>query len=243
MNLALDIGNTKIKWGLFDDNELICRGVFSSGNSVPSYLKSKDIKAVVFCASGNKESKLMRFLNRFQWILDIDKIPIPFKTDYQTPDTLGKDRVAAIAGASIFCKDQDLLIIDTGTCITFDFLRNDGVHKGGTISPGLKMRWQAMNYFTEKLPLINNSPKKLSPNACSTISAIEQGAFLGILYEIEGYISYFEHLYPKLKILITGGDAPLFVKFIKLQIFAEPNLVLEGLNQILKNYAAKKGWN
>jgi type III pantothenate kinase len=241
LNLTLDIGNSFTKWGLFKGEILLTKGIFASHLDTPEYWMHQKIENVVYCASGRINDHLLKFIHSYPSYVNIQQLPLPFESVYQTPQTLGRDRVAAVLAAISIFNNKDLLIIDAGTCVTYDFYSKVGVHMGGTISPGLRMRWNALNTFTEKLPLIQEGSEIKSPLAKNTHDAIQQGGLLGLLYEMEGYISYFKHHYPKVKILITGGDALLFVKFIKIKIFAEPNLVLKGLNEILKNYAAKNG--
>lgn len=243
MFLTLDIGNSKTKWGLFEYDNLISRGVFLNTSKTPEFWNSAGITDIVYSASGKIGDPLKDFINNQPHALNLGNIPLPFQSLYETPDTLGRDRVAAIKGASVKFTNTDLLVIDAGSCLTFDFIDQNGIHMGGTISPGIKMRLKAVNAFTDKLPLLSEIPNAIEPLAKNTSSAIGQGALLGFLYETEGYISYVKSHFPKLKILVTGGDAWIFVKFIKIKIFAEPNLVLMGLNEILKNYVEKKGWN
>ena len=243
MFLALDIGNSKTKWGLFENGNLSSRGVFLNSAEIPVFWNSIPISGIVHSSSGKIGGNLRSFINCHPQSLDLNSLPLPFESHYETPDTLGRDRVAAIKGGLAKFKNSDLLVIDAGTCITYDFIDKNGSHLGGTISPGIKMRLKAVNAFTDKLPLLSEMPDSVEPIAKNTNSAIGQGALVGVLYETEGYISYVKSLFPKVKILVTGGDAWIFVKFIKIEIFAEPNLVLMGLNEILKNYVEEKGWN
>ncbi|MDA9313033.1 type III pantothenate kinase, partial [Vicingaceae bacterium] len=151
-----------------------------------------------------------------------------------SPDTLGKDRIAAVAGAQGQFPNQNTLVIDAGTCVTYDFLTAEGDYLGGAISPGVQLRLQAMNDYTSKLPLLKwegaDNPQSIGD---TTITSMLSGAVNGLISEMRGFIESYEKQYKSLKIVITGGDSNFFVKELKNGIFADPNLVLKGLNDIL----------
>jgi type III pantothenate kinase len=160
--------------------------------------------------------------------------PLPFHNRYATPATLGKDRLAGIAGAYARFPAQNCLVIDAGTCITYDVLTAAGDFIGGNISPGIGLRFRALPVFTAGLPLVQ--PGEMSGTlGNSTESAIRNGVQLGALLEVEGVIARMRGEWDKLNVLLTGGDADFFAKNLKTLIFANPDLVLEGLNKIL-NY-------
>jgi len=158
---------------------------------------------------------------------------IPFENRYQTPETLGKDRVAAIAGAAFLKPGCDVLVIDAGSAITYDFIDKNNVYHGGNIAPGMDIRLRSLHGFTEKLPLVAPDAKAaLLGN--DTRSAIASGVLHGIIFEIDGYISSLKIKYPELSTFLTGGSTFYFHTKLKNPIFAEKNLVLIGLNRILQ---------
>ena len=157
---------------------------------------------------------------------------------YKTPETLGVDRIAASVGAKAIYKDTDLLVIDIGTCVTFDFINSKNEYLGGAIAPGFQMRFKALNYFTGKLPLVAFDKKQLKLIGNTTESSIISGVYNGMKNEIEGVINDYIIQYETLKVVVTGGDTNLFDLEPKNRIFADEFLVLKGLNEIL-NYNAE----
>lgn len=153
--------------------------------------------------------------------------PIPMHLDYDTPDTLGADRIAAALGAHILFPGKDCIIFDFGTALTVDFVSGTGVFKGGNISPGLSMRFRAINQYTSRLPLISPSIP-LRQEGKSTAEAINNGVVLGIMFEVERYIN----CNPGSTVIFTGGDALFFAKKLKTPIFVACNLVFTGLSKI-----------
>lgn len=160
------------------------------------------------------------------------KTKIPINNCYETPETLGMDRLAAAVGAYTLYPKSNCLIIDAGTCITYDFLDTSANYHGGSISPGIKMRFKALQYFTAKLPLIESLTYTgiLGKN---TSDAIKVGVLQGFKGEVESVIATFKQKYPEIKIIVTGGDISFFETTIKHSIFAVSDLVLIGLNKIL----------
>ena len=158
--------------------------------------------------------------------------PVPIKNLYKTPETLGADRLAAVIGANAIRPNRDLLIIDAGTCITFDFIDKHGQYHGGNISPGMEMRLKALHAFTAKLPEVT-ADGETPTYGDSTETAIRAGVYHGIAFEIEGYIRQLQKNYPQLLVFLTGGDRFSFDTNLKSSIFADSFLVLKGLNRIL----------
>jgi type III pantothenate kinase len=240
MNLVIDIGNTSTKLALYEEwkcisqfriNELSCAELEKtlSGNLVE--------KAIV-----SSTKALPPFIQDL-FSLNIPSVHIlsyrsklPFKIEYDTPGTLGTDRIAAIAGAFFHYPGSELLVIDAGTAITFDFL-SGGIFKGGNISPGLKMRFKALNTFTDQLPLISQQEEFSNPGK-NTEDAILAGVISGVIYEINEYIRTFETELHNPKIVLTGGDGEFLKDKIKYQIIYKPDIVIDGLNYILE-YNAK----
>jgi type III pantothenate kinase len=235
--LVIDFGNTAQKLAVFDGSEIQSVLNFSG-------ITAEDIHGVTQANSPiyasilssvvdlNEEiEKALSVLTNFM-ILD-HKTDIPLTNLYRTPETLGKDRIAAVVGASKYFEGKDVLVIDAGTAITFDFITAQKEYMGGAISPGINLRFKALHKFTGKLPLISRkSPEDLIGS--STEGSILSGVMNGVLSEVEGTIEKYRQRFPGLIVVITGGDAAYFVSNLKSNIFAIPNLVLEGLNVILE---------
>ena len=159
--------------------------------------------------------------------------PVPINNLYKTPETLGKDRLAAVVGAHSLFPDKDVLVFDAGTALTIDFIDKEGNYRGGNISPGLNMRFRALHEYTQKLFLQSQSDDYQFVGNDSA-SAITSGVQNGIIFEIDCYIDHFVKQFPKLVTILTGGDVNFLVDKIKRYIFAEPNLVFIGLMKIIE---------
>jgi len=238
MNLVIDVGNSRTKLALFERNTIIDSLVFESllKSDLDVLLnKYPSINQCIISSVQKTDQAMTDFLKQRAVktkILDNNTL-LPFKNTYKTPKTLGMDRIAAIAGAIALYPKKNLLIIDAGTAITFDVVDEKSQYQGGTISPGLEMRFKALNHFTAKLPLLNKTEKyKLIGK--STDEAIENGVQNGMIFEIEGYLTKISNLFPQLVVLLTGGDGPFFDNKLKKPIFAVSNLTLVGLNYILE---------
>ncbi len=163
-------------------------------------------------------------------------LPLPINLMYKTPETLGMDRIAAACGASSIFPERDCLVIDMGTCINYEFIDAKKNYHGGSISPGMDMRFKAMHTFTARLPLVKlNSQVQLT--GTDTEKCMQSGVFYGIVGEIEAMILQYQQKYPQLLVILCGGDASLFENKLKPTIFAAPDLVLMGLNRILSHNA------
>jgi type III pantothenate kinase len=229
---AIDIGNSQIKVGLFDKDKLHCAENVEPGNLL-LFLRQHLVENVIISIVGDDDSLVSDLVQDFPKLLLLKPdTPVPINIDYKTPQTLGIDRVAAAVGAvSHFA--GPLIVIDAGSCITCDLIDADHTFRGGTISPGLQMRLQAMHTFTAHLPLLKlDVPKVLVGQ--STNECMISGAVNGARLELAGFIRQYLKDYPELKVIICGGDANYFDKMIELNIFVLPNLVLDGLNAILK---------
>jgi type III pantothenate kinase len=166
------------------------------------------------------------------------RTPVPVDNHYGTPDTLGLDRLAAVIGGMDWAKGP-LLAIDLGTCITYDFLNEEGAYKGGAISPGLQMRAKAMATQTANLPLVEINPE-VGFVGNSTVTCLQSCVYYGVMAEISGIIENYSQNHDDLKVFICGGDAKYFERLTKDHIFVIPNLVLHGLNRILTYNVDKK---
>lgn len=239
MQLILDIGNSSSKFAVFKGDDIIDLGYIKNESSHHEIadLLTKHVhinKSIV--SSVRENPPYISFVKDNITTLELTHTtPLPIKIRYKSPETLGRDRIAsAVAACAIF--GTPVLSIDAGTCITFDFINDLGEYIGGAISPGIDMRLKAMHTFTGKLPYVNfkNITEPLAFIGQSTQECLLTGAVNGTIYEIEQTITYYKEQYPSLKIVICGGDSTFLAKAIKNSIFADPLLVLKGLNIILQ---------
>ncbi len=192
------------------------------------------VQNVILCSVKPDDPLLVDMLRQcFGYVLILDEnTPVPVKNMYQTPGTLGKDRLAGVVGANNIYPDRNVLIIDAGTAITYDVVDDQNRYIGGNISPGLTMRFRALHDFTGRLPLVE--PKTEVPFlAGNTEDAIAGGVQNGIVFEMDSCITLFKKKFKDLIIIFTGGDAEFFDKKLKSTIFVDPDLILRGLNRIL----------
>ena len=229
MNLVIDFGNTRIKTALFDDDKLCEERMFSSLEELK--LVNFDYDQLIISNVSYSEETLKRLFPKAIFIST--ELKMPFLIDYSTPKTLGVDRLALAAGGISLEKEVDLLVIDLGTCITYDFIEKGQCYKGGSISAGAQLRAKAMHNFTLRLPLVESMESCLLIGD-STMKSIMSGLVYGIAFEIDGFISKYKEEYPQIKVILSGGDAEFFESKIKQSIFVIPNLALLGLNKILQ---------
>lgn len=240
MNLVLDIGNTRIKAGLFDGDELVRKSWSQQPTRewLAGFIQKDHVQSTLFCASGLEPEWLPAFLTPISpWRALDHRMALPFVNKYETPETLGRDRIAAVAGALSMGLKPPLLVIDAGTCITVNFLDRHLAFAGGSISPGIGMRAKAMHAFTQRLPQIDWKPEPVLTGA-NTSTSLNAGVFMGAVCEIEGMIARYKKRAHQLQICMTGGDGPDLANALKYPIFAVPDLVLLGLNHILRQHAA-----
>lgn len=233
MNLVVDSGNSAAKVGIFKDEKLIEKLTFYSPQALERYIQRADFANLMISSVRSDAELIASWGSRAekQFILK-QGLPLPVNNLYETPETLGMDRLAAVCGARQLFPSTHCLVIDAGTCITYDFLDKSGNYHGGSISPGLYMRFKAVNAFTAKLPLV--SPKEgVDLTGKTTETAIQSGVINGLLAEIEGIIGQYHEKFPGLNVILCGGDAGFFENQLKASIFASPELVLIGLNSIL----------
>lgn len=238
VNLIIDIGNTTAKVAIFNDNSLV--EVFRSSNKsldcLPEILTKFRIRQGILSSVIDLTQKIKEQLNTLPFPvirLTIDT-PLPITNLYLTPETLGNDRLAAVIGANEIYPEKDILVIDAGTAITYDFIDAKGRYSGGNISPGKMLRFKALHEFTGKLPLVDENGARHSLGV-NTETAIREGVIKGMEFEIKGYIDSLKKIHPDLLVFLTGGDGFLFETSLKNLIFADNFLVLKGLNRIL-NY-------
>ena len=244
INLVIDIGNSRTKIALFNQHDLMFN-VPIDCLTVDHLKILKDehpqLNKAILSSVKSVDPEIIRFLSgNFQFFIELDdQTELPIENLYETPETLGKDRLAAAVGANELFPDQNLLIIDAGTAITYDLVSEKNQFIGGNISPGLEMRFKALNHFTGKLPLISYSDE-FQPIGRNTTDAIRAGVQNGILYEMAQTIDLFNRNYQNLHIIMTGGDSNFFDKKLNYSIFVHFNLTLIGLNRILEHNAKKK---
>lgn len=240
-NLIIDIGNTRAKIAFFHKNDLIEKAILKTLtlDDLFDSLKGRTIDGVIMSVSGQDTEGVENAIVDTFYFLKLNHLtPIPIKNLYGTPETLGKDRLAAVVAANYLFPKRNCLVIDSGTCITYNFINADGEFIGGNIAPGLNMRLKAMHHFTARLPLIErNTEGVLSENdfiGQSTHQAMLNGAQIGLIAEVEGWVNRFKKRYGSIEVIFTGGDGEFLFKHVSIEkINYEPNLVLIGLNQIL----------
>jgi type III pantothenate kinase len=236
MNLCIDIGNTRAKFAIYGDNhELYYHRSEHLDTSLLYNLKEKhNLNRCILSTTRILEAETMGFLeSNFELMVLDEKTLVPIKNNYATPATLGKDRLSAAVAANALFGSHHCIIIDAGTCLTYNFIDSEGVYYGGNIAPGVNMRLQAMHTFTDKLPIVDQRYNS-GLFGIDTMTALQNGAVKGAIYELTSFIEQVFAKYGETKIILTGGDAIIFAKHLKFKIFAHPNLVLLGLNEILK---------
>ncbi len=237
MNLIVDFGNTRIKAALFSTS-LVELKVFQSVSELLSDTNfiAKAGDCIVASVTNTHEEFVAELEKKIPVLLFSSSTPLPITNAYKSQQTLGSDRIAASVGGFTLFPNKNVLTIDAGTCIKYNFVDATNVYHGGAISPGLQMRFKALHQFTGRLPLISlddNFDKLIGEN---TQESILSGVINGSIFEIDQTINAYRKKYPDLTILITGGDAPFLAKRLKNPIFAHPNLVLSGLNTLLTHY-------
>lgn len=244
MNLVLDLGNTFGKIAVCEGNKVIeSIGYQKITSKEIEYFKTcyGELRGAIVCSVVNHSREIVDYLdNLFEICIELNSsTPLPVINKYQTPETLGYDRIAAVVGAYTIFPGMNVLVVDAGSAITYDVVTAEGAYVGGNIAPGLEMRFKALNKFTNKLPFLEAQQDMVNLIGASTNEAIQSGVINGILFEIEGFIASIMQEYPKLQVVLTGGDAKFFEKKLKNSIFVNLNLNLIGLNRILEYNAGE----
>ena len=235
MYLTIDIGNTRTKAAAFDINGSLLHSAVVNENAVENLnqlISEYKIQHAIFSVTGiyNWSKEALNISGR---IIELShETPLPITIIYSTPHTLGRDRIAAACGAHFILPEKNCLIIDAGTCITMDVVLKTGIYLGGNIAPGLSMRLKAMHEYTAKLPL-EEIKWTNQPFGDSTSHALQNGACLGALMEIEGMLRRAKDAFGEASVVMTGGDAAFLAEKMESQIFVEPELVVKGLFKIL----------
>jgi type III pantothenate kinase len=233
MNIVVDSGNTFSKVGWFLGDELIRYEVGLGFEELVAAIRSDIPERIMYSSVNRPVDEFVKAIDCEVAVMELSAAtPVPIKKDYETPQSLGADRVAAAVGAHWMFPEQDSIVIDMGTCITYDLVDRNAVFYGGLISPGMRMRFKALHSFTKRLPLIEPQMDAIFVGK-NTFQAIQSGVMNGILAEMQGIIERYRHETPALCVVTCGGDAPFFETKLKHPIFAVPELVLVGLNRIL----------
>ncbi len=235
MNLSIDLGNTYAKTGFFQEGKLLETNWKLTYSELVDYVQKIHPQRIMVSSVSYSEDQLRDEFSKITSEIYLLKIttPVPLTKLYDTPETLGADRVAAAVGAKVLYPEKNCLVIDMGTCITYDLVDADDNFHGGIISPGVRMRFKAMNVFTKRLPLLEpeDIPDLIGK---STKHAMQSGVMNGLLAEINGLIEEYEKVLTNINVIFCGGDATYFANRIKYPNFVVPELVLIGLNRILE---------
>lgn len=235
MILTIDVGNTRIKGAVFESDILLEQFVFEKKELEKKIVtileKYKIVGFLVVSSVGDLgKQNFLVFENRVKVHFVTHNDVFPFDNKYETPHTLGIDRMVLAAGAVLKFPKQNRLVIDAGTCVTYDFIDDQDNYLGGAITPGLNLRYKVLNDYTSKLPLLAlGSPKGVIGG--STAESIHSGVVNGLVYEIDGFIEKYKQLSLNFIIILTGGDTDFLAKRLKNTIFANSNFLLESLNQ------------
>ena len=236
MNLVVDIGNTRIKIAVFQNSKLIHNETINNESlliKARKLIKTFECSNAIISSVGSlKKSQIDKLSTEIKLVELNFKTKVPFKNRYLTPKTLGVDRIALISSAISKFPKKNVLIVDAGTCITYDFLDSSGFYFGGSISPGINMRYKSLNTFTDKLPLLApiNTNQLIGE---TTEESIHSGVINGVISEIDSIINKYRKKNKDLTVVLTGGDATFLANKLKNGIFANPFFLLEGLNTIL----------
>jgi type III pantothenate kinase len=238
MFLIIDIGNTRVKAAIFDETVLLELFHFSNKDfkkNIENLVDEYKVKKALISSVGRLSTSNRRFITNLIPCHELSsESNLTFINKYATPKTLGVDRIALVSAAVNQFPNKNVLVIDAGTCITFDFVNKKNEYLGGAIAPGLKSRYKSLQEYTANLPLLDlKLPKSFIGN--STEESIHSGVVNGVFREIEGVISQYNDAYGKLTVVLTGGDAKFLSSQLKSSIFVAPFFLLEGLYTILKN--------
>jgi len=238
MLLAIDVGNTKVKTAVFENNTLVHKSIFNLEffkTNIEDILKAHPfIQNMMVASVGKLEPAAFLHYNKHVKVHFITKDDnFPFQNSYSSPNTLGIDRIVLAAGAVLMYPNKNRLIIDAGTCVTYDFIDENDTYFGGAISPGIRLRYESLHNYTANLPLLTvEEPINIIGN--STQQSIHSGVINGLAFEIDGFINSYSDTYNNFIIILTGGDTDFLVNRLKNNIFANQNFLLESLNQLFQ---------
>ena len=236
MNLVIDIGNSKVKLAVFELDTIITTTVCDEINLLDEIKRISNkysITQSILSSVKDIKKEYQKEFNKLPLLIILNNnTPLPFKNLYTTPSTLGNDRIALAAAAISLYPSKNCLVIDAGTCITYDFINSKNEYLGGAISPGIATRYRSLHQYTVKLPLLNRN-EEFNLIGASTQESIHSGIINGVICEIEGVIAQYEEGFDDLTVVLTGGDTKFLSKQLKNSIFANQNFLLHGLNKIL----------
>ena len=237
MNLVLDIGNTFSKYYIFKFDKITSQGFWKTLDVIQKFKiwikNNQECESIIISDVFGVNISFFESKTKCKIVWISSSINLPFKISYKTPETIGADRLSLIAAAAVQYPKKNCLVIDLGTCITYDFINDKGVYLGGSISPGFSIRYMSLNKYTSKLPKLEFSyPNNILGN--STENSIHSGVYFGVLGEIKNQISDYESKFQNLTVILTGGDAHKLSKQIKNSIFANHIFLANGLFAVLK---------
>lgn len=236
MNLIVDIGNTRTKTALYQGSTLVNLSIHNHYEDIFFGDFIEKCSNIIVGSVLNDVDEVLSKLNKFKPSqLFTAQTQIPIQNKYQSISSLGSDRIAASIGAYYLYPNKNVLVIDAGTCIKYNFTNSNNDYLGGGISPGIAMKFKALHKFTSKLPLVTQELEETALIGRDTESSIMSGVLNGTCSEIDGIINSYKDSYPDLICILTGGDSTYLANHLKNSIFTHPNLVLKGLNDIL-NY-------
>ena len=236
MDIVIDIGNTLRKIAVFSENGVIIRLFSEKQLTIPFFerlLKDYSIQRAIVSSVGAGDEDALDWLDAHTRLVRVShKCKLPITVRYATPETLGTDRLANAVGANALFPGTNVLSIMAGTCLVADFVNADGEYLGGSIAPGLRMRFQALERFTARLPLVE--PEETAPLVGGTTKeSILSGVINGMAAEIDGLTNRYQEQFPDVKVLFSGGDSEQLLSSVKKRIFAAQNPILLGLYKIL----------
>lgn len=238
MHLCIDWGNTRVKAAFFEEQTIVSDYNFSEAEAltgIVGLVTEKKPEAAILCSVANHPPELKILLQEHTQLIVLNtNTVLPVMNAYHSPESLGMDRLAMATGAHAAFPDRNNLVISTGTAITYNFIHQNKTFRGGNITPGLDLRFRALHEFTDKLPLVN-AEGDMPVLGYDTETSIRSGVVFGIAAEIDGMINYYKEQYSGLNVVLTGGNAGLFAGKLKNQIFADSQLLLKGLNTILRH--------
>lgn len=236
-SIVLDIGNTGGKYGIFEEDALVSQGSFKEQEGLPQQVATQSFDhAIIASVSGGAVEQIKAGLSVSGSIIVLSaQTALPVFNDYKTPETLGADRIAAAVAANYFFPGRNCLTIDAGTAITYDFINAQGYYQGGGIAPGIQMKFKALHNFTGRLPLVQQIKADFPLIGQTTQESLESGVLGGTVAEVEGIIEAYRQKSDHLVVILCGGDAGFFESTIKHPIFVIPELVLIGLQRILRH--------
>ncbi len=237
--LLIDWGNTLVKLAVMDgpDHFLAQETVppEEALDAVNRLISAHHPQSSMLCSVAKHDDRLPSLLAEVTRFVPLDgRTALPIMNAYHSPETLGADRLAAVAGAHALYPDRNNLVVALGTCVTYNFITKNGTFRGGAISPGLQMRLDAMHTFTNGLPQVSSEGHTLLLGY-DTATCMRSGAVFGLAAEVDGIVRAFTREYGELNAVLTGGDAPLLARHLESGIFADPQIILKGLYQILKH--------